>query len=87
MAPSAACCRWKLVRLRPPTVLTTMPISPRNRKVISVSHGLSTSIITTVPTKVSTLETMLAKLLLSISDTVSISLVKRLIRSPDWWRS
>ena len=67
--------------------MTTTAISPRNRKVISVSHGFSTSIITTVPTKVSTLEMMLAKLLFSISETVSISLVKRLIRSPDWCRS
>ena len=52
--------------------------------MISVSHGFSTIIITTVPTKVSTLEMMLAKLLFSISDTVSMSLVNRLIRSPDW---
>ena len=44
-------------------------------------------IISTVPTKVSTLEMMLAKLLLSISDTVSISLVNRLMRSPDWFWS
>ena len=87
MAPSAACCRWKLVRLRPPIVLTTTAIRPRNRKVISVSHGFSTIIITTVPTKVSTLEMMLAKLLFSISEMVSISLVNRLIRSPDWCRS
>ena len=63
---------------------TTPPISARKPKVISVSHGFRTIIISTVPTKVSTLEMMLAKLLFSISDTVSISLVKRLIRSPDW---
>ena len=84
MAPSAACCRWKFTRLRPPMTFTTTPISARNRNVISVSHGFSTIIITTVPTKVSTLEMMLAKLLFSISDTVSMSLVNRLIRSPDW---
>ena len=63
---------------------TTPPIRARKPKVISVSHGFSTIIISTVPRNVSTLEMMLAKLLFSISDTVSISLVKRLIRSPDW---
>ena len=41
----------------------------------------------TVHTKVMRLDTTLAKLLPIISDTVSMSLVKRLIRSPDWWVS
>ena len=55
--------------------------------MISVSAQFRYTSITTVHTKVSRLDTTLAKLLLIMSDTVSISLVKRLIRSPDWWVS
>ena len=55
--------------------------------MISVSSQLRYSIIATVAINVMVLEMMLAKLLLISSLTVSMSLVNRLIRSPDWWVS
>ena len=67
--------------------MTTSSISARNAKVISVSSQFIYSIIATMPINVKAQDTTLAKLELIISDTVSISLVKRLIRSPDWWVS
>ena len=67
--------------------LTTSSISTRKAKVISVSTQFIYSIITTMPINVKAQDTTLAKLELIISDTVSMSLVKRLIRSPDWWVS
>ena len=55
--------------------------------MISVSTQFIYSIIATMPINVKAQDTTLAKLELIISDTVSMSLVKRLIRSPDWWVS
>ena len=49
---------------------------------MAVRMGLRTIIIMTVPTKVREQEMRLAKLLFKASDTVSISLVYRLISSP-----
>ena len=67
--------------------MTTSSISTRKAKVISVSTQFIYSIIATMPINVKAQDTTLAKLELIISDTVSMSLVKRLIRSPDWWVS
>ena len=55
--------------------LTTPSITSSIKAVIPVRMGLSTSIITIVPTKVSEQEMRLAKLLFSASETVSMSLV------------
>ena len=68
-------------------VFTVSSISARNAKVISVSTQFRYSIIPMVPKKVSAQEIRLAKLEFIISETVSMSLVNRLIRSPDWWAS
>lgn len=66
---------------------TTSSISPRKAKVIRVSAQFRYSSIPMVHRNVRELDSTLAKLLLIISDTVSMSLVKRLMRSPDWWVS
>ena len=76
-----------LTRLRPPMVFTTRSIRPRKAKVIRVSAQFRYSSIPMVHRNVRELDSTLAKLLLIISDTVSMSLVKRLMRSPDWWVS
>ena len=55
--------------------------------MISVSTQFRYSIIPMVPRKVRMQEMRFAKLELIISEMVSMSLVNRLIRSPDWWVS
>ena len=55
--------------------------------MIRVSAQFRYSSIPMVHRNVRELDSTLAKLLLIISDTVSMSLVKRLMRSPDWWVS
>ena len=78
----AFCWAAKYRRLRPPMVFTTSSTTPSITAVMAVRMGLRTIIITTVPTKVREQEMRLAKLLFKASDTVSISLVYRLISSP-----
>jgi len=78
----AFCWAAKYRRLRPPMVLTTSSITASMAKVMAVRMGLRTIIMATVPKKVREQEIRLAKLLFSASDTVSMSLVYRLISSP-----
>ena len=72
----------KYRRERLPTAFTTTSMTTSTPMVTNVSSGLITSIISSVPEKFRAQEIRLAKLLFKASDTVSISLVYRLISSP-----
>ncbi len=65
----------------------TKTISAITRAIITNSSGLSSSIITMQPTRVSALERNCTRLCSSIICTLSKSLVKRLISSPWVWVS